>query len=685
VTLLVQRLHRWLRERLATRAARIVATLMVLGALAWVGWPLLQTSLDLQTQRTGILKSLEKCSAKDGDPAAMELLQRTTVTVGDRIYGGPRMISRAIDLFDENGVLSAEVKGELSWRLLGDQVPPWMPYVLVRSPALVIAVLSAAGVAALMAVWLGLLLPVLEVGGAVTALAAFLWWVGWPVGTQWVASAALSLLLFAFLWRGARALLSLRAGPFAVAANTALEGIRTLAAPGFALPVALLLPFLALSRERGDALYQAIPGFLDWGHTCVYAFAALFVIFFGCASTSFEIRDRQVWSVVTKPISHGGWLLGKWIGTLTLGMVVVVGGTVLLAAGTAFLASQKPLDERDARDVRNTVLVGRVGTLPQYEQLASDRLREIVDAAIEADSVLKADIANGSTDEAQARRTIAAAKQREFLEQQRRIGPGESREFAFRGLGQAVALGHNITLRYKLHGGGEDDHQKFPAMIQYASGKGAGMWELREWTPAENYSMEVDPKFVDPDGTLRLRIFSAGWDEEKKEAAPSPITIFMQDDSLEVMMNDSTFTGNLLSAMVVDGCKIAFLSAVAVVAGSLLSFPIAVLLAFGVFCMATITPFLSTSLRYYYPDQKSGVVVWAFQYAVLGIASAIEFLLRGFAARSPSDSLAQGRSITWDVLGDTVLTIGLAWTGGLLLVGWLGIRRKEIAVYSGQG
>lgn len=685
MTLLVQRLHRWLAERLATRAARIMATLVVLGALAWVGWPLLQTSLDLQAQRAGILKSLEKSSAKDSDPAALELLQRSTVTVGDRTYGGPRMISRAVDLFDEDGTLAADVKAELSWRLLGDQVPLWMPYVLVRSPSLVVGVLGAAGAAALMAVWLGLLLPVLEVGGAVAALGAFLWWIGWPVGTQWVVSAALSLLLFAFLWRAARALLSLRSGSFAVASNTALEGIRTLAAPGFALPVALLLPFLALSRERGDALYQAIPGFLDWGHTCVYTFAALFVIFFGCASTSFEIRDRQVWSVVTKPISHGGWLLGKWIGTLTLGMVVVMGGTVLLAAGTAYLASQKPLDERDARDVRNTVLVGRVGTVPQYEQLAPDRLREIVDAAIEADSVLKADIANGSADEAQARRTLATAKQREFLEQQRRIGPGESREFTFRGLNQAVALGRDIALRYKLHGGGEDDHQKFPAMIQYASGKGAGMWELREWTPAENYSMGIDPKFIDPDGTLRLRVFSAGWDEEKKQAAPSPITIFMQDDSLEVMVNDSTFTGNLLAAMTVDGCKIAFLSAIAVVAGSLLSFPIAVLLAFGVFCMATITPFLSSSLRYYYPDQKSGAIVWAFQYVVLVIASGIEFLLRGFAARSPSDSLAQGRSITWDVLGDTVLTIGLAWTGGLLLLGWLGIRRKEIAVYSGQG
>ena len=383
MTLLVQRIHRWLGDRLATRAARIVATILVLAALAWVGLPLLGTSLDLQAQRAGILRSLEKCSAKDGDPAALELLQRSTVTVGDRTYGGPRMISRAVDLFDDDGSLPVDVKNELSWRLLGDQVPLWMPYVLVRSPGLVIGLLCAAGAAALTAVWVSLLLPVLEVGGAVSAVAAFLWWIGWPVGAQWVLSAALSLLLFAFLWRAASALLSLRSGSFAVAANTVLEGIRTLAVPGFALPVALLLPFLALSRGREDALYQAIPGFLDWGHTCVYVFAALFVIFFGCASTSFEIRDRQVWSVVTKPISHGGWLLGKWIGTVTLGMVVVIGGTLLLAVGTSYLASQKPLDERDARDLRNTGLVGRVGTLPQYEELASDRLREIVDAAIE--------------------------------------------------------------------------------------------------------------------------------------------------------------------------------------------------------------------------------------------------------------------------------------------------------------
>ena len=87
MTALVARLHRWLGERMATRAARILATLAILISLALVTWPLLNTAFSLQAQRAGILKSLEKCSAKDRDPAAMQLMQRGTVTVGDREYG----------------------------------------------------------------------------------------------------------------------------------------------------------------------------------------------------------------------------------------------------------------------------------------------------------------------------------------------------------------------------------------------------------------------------------------------------------------------------------------------------------------------------------------------------------------------------------------------------------------------
>jgi hypothetical protein len=34
---------------------------------------------------------------------------------------------------------------------------------------------------------------------------------------------------------------------------------------------------------------------------------------------------------------------------------------------------------------------------------------------------------------------------------------------------------------------------------------------------------------------------------------------------------------------------------------------------------------------------------------------------------------------------DALGVIGLAWTGLTLLIGWAAFRRKELAIYSGQG
>ena len=56
MTALVARLHRWLGERMATRAARILATLAILISLGLVTWPLLNTAFSLQTQRAGDLE-----------------------------------------------------------------------------------------------------------------------------------------------------------------------------------------------------------------------------------------------------------------------------------------------------------------------------------------------------------------------------------------------------------------------------------------------------------------------------------------------------------------------------------------------------------------------------------------------------------------------------------------------------
>ena len=50
---------------------------------------------------------------------------------------------------------------------------------------------------------------------------------------------------------------------------------------------------------------------------------------------------------------------------LLLSAHVLGGGGLLIWAGAQFLASQRPVDEQDSREVRDTVLVARVGTEPE--------------------------------------------------------------------------------------------------------------------------------------------------------------------------------------------------------------------------------------------------------------------------------------------------------------------------------
>jgi hypothetical protein len=100
--------------------------------------------------------------------------------------------------------------------------------------------------------------------------------------------------------------------------------------------------------------------------------------------------------------------------------------------------------------------------------------------------------------------------------------------------------------------------------------------------------------------------------------------------------------------------------------------------------MASLAPFLATSLDNYYVDEKSAWFVRAFHHGVLAIATGVEWALRGFASRSPSDALAQGRVIAVDALAQALAGIGFAWSVIALAIGWVAMRRKEVAVYSGQ-
>jgi hypothetical protein len=124
-----------------------------------------------------------------------------------------------------------------------------------------------------------------------------------------------------------------------------------------------------------------------------------------------------------------------------------------------------------------------------------------------------------------------------------------------------------------------------------------------------------------------------------------------------------------------------------------LSFSVACLMSFTVFVAGTIGPFLAMSLDTYEPISVEnvdwgdfGVVIhWAFQWVIRSIGLAVVYVLEAFGKYRPTQLLVEGRLIPWGAVGGSLLRIGVLWSGLALVVGFLVLRKRQLAIYSGQG
>jgi hypothetical protein len=112
---------------------------------------------------------------------------------------------------------------------------------------------------------------------------------------------------------------------------------------------------------------------------------------------------------------------------------------------------------------------------------------------------------------------------------------------------------------------------------------------------------------------------------------------------------------------------------------------VATLLCFTVLAIGSLSPFLSISIEDYVVSTEAPILQQVLQVSVRTIARVAEWLLRAFGETGANRLVVEGRLVPWSALVRTVAVIGVAWTGLAFVAGFLAFRRKEIAIYSGQG
>lgn len=543
---------------------------------------------------------------------------------------------------------------------------------------------SATGLA-IVIIWLGLGLTYLGLGAAAVLIAWPLQrYLGMPDLAQLTIGLTVLAASFTALMQGARIVLSGPGPVLAIARNVLAEAVRMKVSLIFIVLLLLLLATLPLLLNENQPLRYRVQAFLQYATGGAFWVVALLTLFFSASTVTGEQRDKVIWQTVTKPVAAWQYILGKWLGVVTLGVVLmsVCGTTIFLF--TEYLRSQPARGEdapyvasggdvisEDRLVLETQVLAARIAIGPTMPVSKSDPdFQRAVQTYIDNERVREPDFAK----DPERRDQVESDLYKSLLDAYRAIEPGRWETYRFEGLDRARSRGAALTLRYRVDMGSNrpDQTARITFVVnqtgQIVRESGLGTW----------HTVSLTSNAITPDGTLELIVLNA----DGETGYMNPNTISFPRDGLEISYSVGSYRSNFVRVMLVLMVKIAFLSMLTICASTFVSFPVACIVAMGTFFMAEGAGYLKEALDSYGTTDVKGNTLYL-QTVATWIATGVQRVFAIYADLKPTTRLVDGRLLSFTSMIGGVFVLGV-WTLALYGISVLIFRRRELATYSGQ-
>ena len=463
-----------------------------------------------------------------------------------------------------------------------------------------------------------------------------------------------------------------------------------------------VLPFLSVGETRIEYRLQT---FLMWSMIVISTLLALMTLFLSVGTVAREIKDKQIFLTLTKPVGRWQYLAGKWLGIVLL-------NTLLLATAGAGIYTFSRVLERigeetaapDLQLARERVLIARRIENPKpaettdlaaaYRTRLTALRKEQPDLYGEEDAPIEA----VSTD---LENKIRAAVLTDWLT----LGPRQSQTYRFTGLAPAKELAESVQLRLEPKAvSGSDDPMLVMQML--VNGRPNRLPEISEprfstvrLAGGQVHWLTLPTSEVKDDGTLDLQITNVPLMGPTGEVEQPSIS-FSADDGMEVLYPVGTFEGNIARAMLLLWLRLAFLAMLGVAAATFLGFPVACLICFVILAASVGSGYIGDSLRTYGSFPRADVSPWALVAGFFSkfaenvgegeiwdgikmwialIGRAFMLLMPDLSSFSPTEPLARGRIIEWSLVARAGLWVGLVSTGTAAVAAWLIFRFRELA------
>ncbi|MGD0572402.1 MAG: ABC transporter permease [Sedimentisphaerales bacterium] len=422
---------------------------------------------------------------------------------------------------------------------------------------------------------------------------------------------------------------------WAVAVNMIKQALRLKIAAVFIVLLLVLLPVMGLTMTGDGTVKGRMQAFVSYGMSLTAFLLAMLTIFTTAYSLTSEVKDKQIYTVLTKPIRRFQFVLGKLLGIVILDAGLLVLFSVIIYGITILLPTVLHADEAQMTQIRDEFFTARASVKPEEPDISQElaeaykKLKQNgeVPAGVDENPGARHNYMNELARRIGLRRRAAAVGE-ELLMEFNNVKPKEPNQNLFVRFKYDVAVNPQDLSIYSKWVVGDVRQLRLAANLDtpiYSLERKDVIRTFRE------FSVPADA--VAGDDYLAVAFLNVPLN--------NTVVIFPFEDGLELLYKADTFTANFIRAVLLIFVWLVFLSAFAVFAGSFLSFPVAILLCLAVFTMANMTGYIGESFNVV-GGNVSPVYTWFLQ--------PILSLLPHFDKFDPSQFLVPARLLSWSLL-----------------------------------
>ena len=448
-----------------------------------------------------------------------------------------------------------------------------------------------------------------------------------------------------------------------IAKNTFSQAIRMKLALTVFVLLVVLLPLMSREMTGDGTLVGKLQTFTSYGLSLLGLLLSFLIITISCYSLSSDIKDMQIFSVITKPIARYEIVLGKFVGIVMFGGVMLFIFSSIIYTLIIYMPKITGADGQQIAEAEQTFFTARTGIEPHI-----DRERILAQAVEEYENLRR----QGMLPEGRSRQQLINEFSGQRYMQTMSVEPGGIKSWQFYNVKPDSRDG-SIYIRFK-----------YEVSVSPPDNSVSGRWVIGDFRQLQDtttraaaqtpiydsyvrkdsirsfHEIEIPAACVAEDGYLEVAFQNIHYNNT---------TVIPSD--VEVLFKSGGFALNYFFATLLIFVRIVFLAALGVSLTTWLSFPVAIFACLVVFFTGMVNGFIIEAI-----DMLGREATLIYD---ITIKPVLMLLPRFDGDYNPTSQIISAKLIGWRFLFKAIGTTILLKSTLLMILGILVFRKREIA------